>query len=215
MPEERWLGCLLKLVLVANIGKEVVMKFRSALYALASSVLLFVPSIVSAIDTVPYTELSTLCYWDTSNADVNTKKSGKQVRLNEVYIFYSEAVDGSTDILDGWTFVHQNTMIKTNGKVVLWGHIDRYPDNMLEGETYIGKLTEDFYLKLPRDPMAGVFIGEGYLEGVIATYQGVPVAEAEPCPAEPPIQCGVDYECDAFPPQTREYSGQITGYPED
>ena len=190
------------------------MKFRSALYALLSSILLFVPSIVSAIDAVPYTELSTLCYWDPSNQDVDTKKSGKEVRLNEVYIFYNEAVDGSTDILDGWIFVHQNTMLKTNGKVVMWGHIDRYPDNMLVGETYMGKLTEDFYLKLPRDPMAGVFIGEGYLEGVTVTYQGMFV-EPGLCPSEPPIQCGVDYVCDPFPPQTREYSGQITGYPED
>ena len=111
------------------------MKIRNILYAMFSGVLLLIPSIVAADDPITYTEVSTLCYSDTSNATVKMSKSGKESHLNEVYIFYSDA---DRDIMDGWIFVHQNTVIKPSGNAVMWGHIDRYPDNMLVDDTYMG-----------------------------------------------------------------------------
>ena len=174
-------------------GKPVLLRIITAIL-LAVAGLAYVGT--AAADPAPYTARAVLCYYDFSNQQIQQIGKGRTITTGTVLVW--RLISDDSPLMNGWEYLEDNTNLNKNDKGKLWGHLEMYPDAAYDVglEGYTGYFEENYNLKT-KDGLVGVYTGTGSLNGVTATYAGVPGAP-ESCPEDPPLPaalCGPVYDC--------------------
>jgi hypothetical protein len=193
-------------------GKSALLRFLAAVFVAVAG-LAYVGA--AAVEPVPYTAKAVLCYFDFSNQQVQEIGRGRTITTDSVLVF--RIISDDSTLMNGWEYLEDNSNLNRNDKGKVWGHLQMYPD-VAYNDGYTGNFEEIYSLKT-KDGLVGLYTGTGSLNGVTATYAGVP-GTPESCPADPPLPaalCGPVHDCDPVAGTPLEgvvwlFGGEIEGY---